>query len=282
MLPPAGAGVRACDVSPPGQAAGEVYGQGPRNPKSQVRAAPIGSEARLGRRPQAVPPRPSSTGGRAAAHACPPASGSLGRVLLPPDSGLTPFAAAFVSLLTAAVSGLGPAAGTDPPAVAASPGASAPAATAGTSPLWTAPLEGVLLVLEPFDPPAQDWLAGHRGVDLAAAVGTDVLSAGSGVVVWAAPVAGRGVVSVLHRDGRRTTYEPVDADVAVGDAVQAGTVLGRIAAGGGHCGGIPVCLHWGLLLGDKYQDPLALLSRGRPVLLPPELWRTWPAARHGG
>ena len=43
-----------------------------------------------------------------------------------------------------------------------------------------------------------------------------------------AGVAGRGVVSVDHPGGLRTTYEPVAATVARGDPVGAGAVLGRL------------------------------------------------------
>jgi murein DD-endopeptidase MepM/ murein hydrolase activator NlpD len=50
---------------------------------------------------------------------------------------------------------------------------------------------------------------GHRGVDLAAVAGAPVLAAGAGTVVFAGTVAGRGVVSVDHSGGLRTTYEPV-------------------------------------------------------------------------
>ncbi len=159
------------------------------------------------------------------------------------------------------------------------PGASAPS-TAGPAPgaaptarpaagvTWTAPVEGPVAVLDRFDPPARRWLPGHRGVDLAAAVGDAVRAAGPGTVTWAAPVAGRGVVVVRHPDGRRTTYEPVDPAVGVGDVVAAGDALGRLAPGAGHCGGVLSCLHWGLRRGDDYLDPMLLLRRGRPVLLP--------------
>lgn len=125
-----------------------------------------------------------------------------------------------------------------------------------------------MVVLASFDPPEKEWLLGHRGVDLDAGLGDVVRAAGAGTVSWAAPIAGRGVVVVLHPDGRRTTYEPVDASVEVGQVVGTGEELGRLDAGAGHCGGVPSCLHWGLRRGDDYLDPMLLLRRGRPVLLP--------------
>ena len=86
--------------------------------------------------------------------------------------------------------------------------------------------------------------------------------------VIAGPVAGRGVVTLLHADGRTTTYEPVTPEVGVGESVRAGQVIGRLHEGAGHCGEIPSCLHWGLRDGEDYLDPMSLLRRGRPSLLP--------------
>lgn len=132
---------------------------------------------------------------------------------------------------------------------------------ASASSQWTAPVQPVTVV-SAFDPPAQRWQAGHRGVDLA---GTGfVRAAGGGTVTFAGQLAGRGVVSVSH--GRlRTTYEPVDATVAVGQTVAAGQPIGTIGTGG-HCS--RRCLHWGLLAGDEYLDPMLLLRTDPPVLKP--------------
>ena len=130
-------------------------------------------------------------------------------------------------------------------------------------------MDGRVRVVRSFDPPAHPWLPGHRGVDLSAARGQVVRAASAGTVSWAGPVVGRGVVVVTHADGLRTTYEPVDAAVAVGATVAAGTVLGVIGTGDVHCGGIPICLHWGLRRGRDYLDPMMLIDPGHAVLLPP-------------
>ncbi|MFT4297395.1 MAG: M23 family metallopeptidase, partial [Micropruina sp.] len=116
-------------------------------------------------------------------------------------------------------------------------------------------------VLRGFDPPAQDWLSGHRGVDLAAPVGSEVRAAASGRVSVAQVIAGRGVVAIVHGE-LRTTYEPVRARVRVGEQVRAGDVIGTVEAG--HC---PAgCLHFGLKRGEEYLDPLG----GSSVRLLPE------------
>jgi murein DD-endopeptidase MepM/ murein hydrolase activator NlpD len=122
-------------------------------------------------------------------------------------------------------------------------------------------------VVRRFDPPPRPWLTGHRGVDLAASPGSVVRAAGAGTVAYAGVVAGRGVVSVAHPGGLRTTYEPVTPSVRAGDPVTAGAQLGLLDAG--HPGCLATaCLHWGLRRGDDYLDPLALLGVGRVRLLP--------------
>ncbi|MGV1035828.1 MAG: M23 family metallopeptidase [Candidatus Nanopelagicales bacterium] len=129
---------------------------------------------------------------------------------------------------------------------------------------WLPPVPGTLEVVAAFDPPAQNWLAGHRGVDLAASAGTPVRAAGAGVVTFAGTVAGRGVVTVTHSSGR-TTYEPIAASVERGQTVMAGESIG-VTSGGGHCSGW--CLHWGYIKGETYLDPLSLLDLVPPVLKP--------------
>ncbi|WP_324188143.1 M23 family metallopeptidase [Nocardia higoensis] len=126
-----------------------------------------------------------------------------------------------------------------------------------------------------FDKPEQDWLPGHRGVDLAGSAGQAVLAAGDGIVAFAGTVAGRPVVSVDHEGGLRTTYEPVAAAVAVGERVGRGAVLGILDAGHAGCPA-PACLHWGLRRESgrrgppEYLDPLGLLRLAPLRLLPLE------------
>lgn len=127
-------------------------------------------------------------------------------------------------------------------------------------------------MLRGFAPPAQPWLAGHRGVDLDAAPGTGVRAAGPGTIGYAGSLAGRGVVTVLHPGGLRTTYLPVRPTVRRGQSVAAGEVVGVLEDSPGHCPAS--CLHWGLLRDRHYLDPLLLLGHGQVRLLP-----VWPARR---
>lgn len=130
-----------------------------------------------------------------------------------------------------------------------------------------------------WEPPATPWGPGHRGVDVHGHAGQWVRAAVGGRVSFAGRVAGRGVLSVellgAPPDGTplRTTYQPVRPLVSEGERVTSGEVIGVLEAGGSHCR--RGCLHWGLLRGERYLDPLSLLpprllSR-RPARLLPTL-----------
>lgn len=148
------------------------------------------------------------------------------------------------------------------------------AAAAEDDPVGQWPLRPEPEVVAEFDPPADPWGAGHRGVDLAGHAGQVVRAALPGTVTWAGPLAGRGVVVVAHGD-TRTTYEPVRASVAVGDDLAAGAPIGTLELQRSHC--FPeACLHWGWLRGATYLDPLRLVGDPGPIRLLP-LWRDLPA-----
>lgn len=120
-------------------------------------------------------------------------------------------------------------------------------------------------VVRGFDPPAEAWGAGHRGVDLAGAAGAPVRSPAAGVVTFAGLVAGRPVLVISH-GATRSTLEPVAATVGVGVQVESGEVVGRLEAGHQPCPD-EACLHWGLKRGEVYLDPLSLVG-GAYRLLP--------------
>ncbi|MET7605167.1 M23 family metallopeptidase [Streptomyces avermitilis] len=166
-----------------------------------------------------------------------------------------------------------------PPGEGAPPGGGAPAppeadgAVPAIGRAW--PVGVRPLVVRGWEPPATAYGRGHRGVDLAAAPGTSVRSVAAGRVAFAGRVAGRGVVSVeLTGTGEpplRTTYEPVRPSVKKGDEVAAGGSLGALEPTTSHCS--TACLHWGLLRGRTYLNPLSLLPawllhRGPSRLLP--------------
>jgi len=140
-----------------------------------------------------------------------------------------------------------------------------PGTTAAST--YVAPLPHPLSLHRAFEPPPQPWAAGHRGVDLLADVGAAVRSPAAGTVSFAGDVAGRGVVTIVHPEGLRSSVEPVKTEVDVGTVVVGGELVGVIEARASHCAPSS-CLHWGVRDAHGYVDPLLLLRGGPTVLLP--------------
>jgi murein DD-endopeptidase MepM/ murein hydrolase activator NlpD len=109
-----------------------------------------------------------------------------------------------------------------------------------------------------------DPLAGHpdfhAGIDLAAAQGTAVRAAGSGVVVRAAPAGSYGnLVVVDHGGGLETRYAHLDrVSVQVGDRVEPGAAIGTVGATGRTTG---PHLHFEVRRDGRPQDPRNEISR---------------------
>lgn len=174
---------------------------------------------------------------------------------------------AVVALLAVASLGAAPAASSTPgPATLESRAVHATSALTAGVRGYEPPVPGTVEVMRSFEAPVSQWSAGHRGVDLAADVGVEVLAPASGTVTFAGTVVDRGVVTVLHDDGLRSSVEPVDPTVAAGDHVAQGDPIGVLQAG--HCTS-GTCVHWGVRRGDTYLDPLALLRAVGPVVLLP-------------
>jgi murein DD-endopeptidase MepM/ murein hydrolase activator NlpD len=135
-----------------------------------------------------------------------------------------------------------------------------PARAAGA---WAWPVTGP--VIRDFDPPDQPFGSGHRGIDIAVAVGTTVRAAADGAVTFAGPVGGRLFVTIDHGGGLESTYSFLDAIlVRRGDVVARGAPIAR--SGTGHAGALVPHLHFGARLDDAYVDPLERLG-------PIEIWR---------
>lgn len=98
-------------------------------------------------------------------------------------------------------------------------------------------------------------------------MGQPVLAPTDAVVAFRGVVVDRGVLVLTTADGLRTTFEPVDTELTVGAAVARGQAIGSLASTPGHCAPA-TCLHWGVLVGETYLDPLALVGAVRVVLLP--------------
>lgn len=196
----------------------------------------------------------------------PPPSG-LAR---PPDRSAPGIAAAAVVAATFALATLLVTPAAADPGRSWSGDAHSFAGPAGLPRIWRWPLVPAPRVLRAFDAPPLPWLPGHRGVDLAAVPGQPVLSAGTGIVVFAGPLSGRGVVSVEY-GGIRSSYEPVVPSVKPGDPVILGEPIGVLAPVPLHCR-TRSCLRWGafvsLSVPRRYIDPRVLVGAGPIRLLP--------------
>lgn len=132
---------------------------------------------------------------------------------------------------------------------------------------WSWPLTPEPDVLQAFDPPAQRWLSGHRGVDLRAPAGAVVLAPAGGIVSFVGTVVDRPVIVLNHGSGLRSSFEPVRSSLGVGAIVEAGDEIGMVGTGA-HCD--RRCLHWGLRLLEEYIDPLLTIRDTRPSILLPQ------------
>ncbi|MEA5454626.1 M23 family metallopeptidase [Sinomonas sp. JGH33] len=139
---------------------------------------------------------------------------------------------------------------------------------------WGWPLAPRPALVRGFDPPARPWLSGHRGVDLAAASGQQLLAPEGGTVVFAGWVVDRPVLTIRHPDGHRSSFEPVTTELAAGAEVTRGEPIGKVAAEPPHCA--EGCVHWGVRRDDDYVDPLRLVADTRPSILLPWTGRASP------
>ena len=126
-----------------------------------------------------------------------------------------------------------------------------PVALAESPHVW--PISGP--VVRGYDPPQSSYSAGHRGVDIGAPKGTPVASAADGVVTFVGVINSVPMITVTHGD-IRTTYQPVAPIVSTGQHVIAGQVIGTLVSGHG----ATTSLHFGVLQGETYLDPLSWLG----------------------
>ena len=126
-------------------------------------------------------------------------------------------------------------------------------------------------VITPYRNGADPYAAGqHRGIDIAAAVGTPVVAATAGEVRFAGSAGSSGVtVSMRTADGFDTSYLHLSSlAVRAGERVSGGERLGAVGTTGERSAAAPH-LHFGVReAGTRYAylDPLSLLP---PLTAPP-------------
>ncbi|WP_449278620.1 M23 family metallopeptidase [Leucobacter sp. GX24907] len=134
--------------------------------------------------------------------------------------------------------------------------------------LWTVPVGGSVRVSSPFRAPPHRFGSGHRGVDLPAQPGFEVVAPTGGTVSFVGRVVDRGVVSIRIDERTVVSLEPVEqlsaSGISKGNAVEQGQLLGRVGTGG-HCD--DACVHLGVRVNGDYVNPLRFFLE-RPKLLP--------------
>jgi murein DD-endopeptidase MepM/ murein hydrolase activator NlpD len=117
-----------------------------------------------------------------------------------------------------------------------------------------------------FHPILQTWRS-HRGVDYAAAAGTEVRATADGVVIQRGPDGGYGnSIQIRHPNGFVTRYAHLrgfKSGIVVGSRVHQSDVIGYVGSTGLATG---PHLHYEMLSGGRYLDPLSVdLPAGDPV-----------------
>jgi murein DD-endopeptidase MepM/ murein hydrolase activator NlpD len=122
---------------------------------------------------------------------------------------------------------------------------------------WSWPVHGS--VIRDYEPPETPYGVGHRGIDIAVAVGTTVRAPEGATVSFAGKVGGQLFVTLDHGGGLESTYSWLASTlVRKGDVVARGQAIAT--SGQGHPDSAVSHLHFGVKLDDAYVDPLDYLG----------------------
>ena len=132
----------------------------------------------------------------------------------------------------------------------------APAAAAGT---YSWPVQGA--VVRGFEKPTGPYgEGGHQGIDIAAAPGAAVRSAGDGTVSWVGELPRGRFVTITHAGATRTTYLDLDSvSVVAGQRVSRGQQIGTLC-GSRDTSSAPSHLHFDAYMNGTPVDPRLLFS----------------------
>jgi murein DD-endopeptidase MepM/ murein hydrolase activator NlpD len=115
-------------------------------------------------------------------------------------------------------------------------------------------------VVDAFRAPTNRFGPGNRGWEFATEGGEPVRAVADGVVAFAGEVAGRGVVSIVHPDGLRSSVTGLRVvSVTQGESVLRGQDIGVAAPG----------LHLGFRRNGEYLDPATIYGARRHAYLVP-------------
>jgi len=139
-----------------------------------------------------------------------------------------------------------------------------PSESSGQEPVIELPIAFLAPVdtLNPYLAPMTEYGAGHRGIDLPAHIGTEILSPATGLISFVGKVGYRNVVSVSFGNSLTASLEPVCSDLSEGLAVTSGELIGMVCEPDPeyvwHCS--ETCLHFGTRTEEGYFSPLVLIG----------------------
>jgi hypothetical protein len=117
-------------------------------------------------------------------------------------------------------------------------------------------------VINQYESPLTPYGPGHRGIDLGAEVGTEVLAPASGVISFVGQVGFRNTISIDFGSNMSATVEPVCSGLTEGTYVYVGDSIGTVCEPElgylSHCE--ITCLHFGTRTEAGYFSPLALIG----------------------
>ena len=126
-------------------------------------------------------------------------------------------------------------------------------------------------LINQFLAPETLYSSGHRGIDLKAAIGTEVISPASGQITFRGQVGFRNLVTISFGNSMKASVEPVCSELAEGTLVSQGTIIGFVCEPSieyqWHCP--DTCIHFGTRTEQGYFSPLALMNALPPSRLVP-------------
>ena len=137
---------------------------------------------------------------------------------------------------------------------------------------WQMPFNSPHRLLRPYLQPNSDYSAGHRGIDLEAAIGETVYAPADGQVKFIGKIVNRGVVTLMHAGDLVSELEPVCSTLKTGAQVSRGEAIGQIcqpdASYRPHVSDV-TSLHFSVRVSGRYLSPQKFVGGLNPSRLLP-------------
>jgi hypothetical protein len=141
-------------------------------------------------------------------------------------------------------------------------------------PVWVAPLDAPIELINPYRQPNSDYSAGHRGVDYRVTDGQPIYAPTDATITFNQVVVDRPVLSLKTQSGDLLEFEPACSPLAVGTYISAGDEIANVCPAAlsyhQHCKQ-ELCLHFSLRTERGYLSPIIRYGALAPSVLLPYL-----------